>query len=55
MRNWISGLSSLSKVVVLDRSERKDVDVDYTFYQIGVKNTSESRRGSHAVSRALSF
>jgi 2-methylaconitate cis-trans-isomerase PrpF len=32
-----SGISSLSKVCVVDRSERYDADVDYTFVQVGVK------------------
>lgn len=30
------GLSSVSKVVVIDRSERPDADIDYTFVQIAV-------------------
>ena len=29
------GLSSLSKVCVVKRSERKDADVDFTFVQVG--------------------
>lgn len=32
------GVSSLSKVCVVGRSERKDADVDYTFAAVGVKN-----------------
>lgn len=32
-----SGISSLSKVCVVDKSERYDADVDYTFIQVGVK------------------
>ncbi|RFU35775.1 hypothetical protein B7463_g562, partial [Scytalidium lignicola] len=32
-----SGISSLSKVCIVDRSERPDADVDYTFIQVGVK------------------
>ena len=30
------GLSSLSKVVIVKRSERADADVDYTFVQVAV-------------------
>jgi hypothetical protein len=35
------GLSSLSKVVVVERSKRLDADVDYTFFQIGIRDSSE--------------
>ena len=30
------GVSSLSKVVIIERSDRDDADIDYTFVQIGV-------------------
>lgn len=33
------GISSLSKVCVVGKSERPDADVDYTFASIGIKNT----------------
>ncbi|KAK3638618.1 hypothetical protein LTR56_012924 [Elasticomyces elasticus] len=33
-----SGLSSTSKVVVVSKSERVGIDVDYTFIQVGIKN-----------------
>jgi 2-methylaconitate isomerase len=33
------GISSLSKVCVIGRSSRPDADVDYTFAQIGVRDT----------------
>ncbi|KAF6836593.1 3-methylitaconate isomerase [Colletotrichum plurivorum] len=33
------GISSLSKVCVVSRSDRPDADVDYTFVSLGVKNT----------------
>jgi len=33
------GLSSLSKICVIGRSARPDADVDYTFAQIGVRDT----------------
>ncbi|KAM0754014.1 PrpF family protein [Meredithblackwellia eburnea MCA 4105] len=33
------GLSSVSKVAVVSKSSRKDADVDYTFVQIGIKDT----------------
>ncbi|EHY53868.1 hypothetical protein HRR83_004510 [Exophiala dermatitidis] len=32
------GISSLSKAMVVSRSTRSDADVDYTFFQIGVKD-----------------
>ena len=32
-----SGISSNSKICVVSRSEREDVDVDYTFVQVGIK------------------
>lgn len=32
------GVSSLSKICIVDPSEREDADVDYTFVQIGVKD-----------------
>ncbi|RTE84912.1 hypothetical protein BHE90_000593 [Fusarium euwallaceae] len=33
------GVSSLSKVCVVGKSERQDADVDYTFVSLGIKNT----------------
>lgn len=33
------GISSLSKVCILGRSQREDADVDYTFAAIGVKDS----------------
>ncbi|RSL55478.1 hypothetical protein CEP54_009353 [Fusarium duplospermum] len=33
------GVSSLSKVCVVGKSERSDADVDYTFVSLGIKNT----------------
>ncbi|KAI8651716.1 hypothetical protein NCS55_01417800 [Fusarium keratoplasticum] len=33
------GVSSLSKVCVVGKSERPDADVDYTFVSLGIKNT----------------
>ncbi|KAF4996491.1 hypothetical protein FDECE_12407 [Fusarium decemcellulare] len=33
------GISSLSKVCVVGKSERPDADVDYTFVSLGIKNT----------------
>lgn len=33
-----TGISSLSKVCVVDKSQRDDADVDYTFIQVGVKD-----------------
>ena len=32
-----SGISSTSKICVISKSERSDVDVDYTFVQVGIK------------------
>lgn len=34
------GISSLSKVCVVNKSERPDADVDYTFISLGIKNTN---------------
>jgi 2-methylaconitate cis-trans-isomerase PrpF len=33
-----TGIGSLSKICVIERSEREDADVNYTFVQIGVKD-----------------
>jgi 2-methylaconitate cis-trans-isomerase PrpF len=33
-----TGISSLSKVCVVEKSQREDTDVDYTFIQVGVRN-----------------
>ncbi|KAI8170067.1 3-methylitaconate isomerase [Colletotrichum sp. SAR 10_70] len=34
------GISSLSKVCVIRKSDRPDADVDYTFVSLGIKNTN---------------
>ena len=35
------GISSVSKVIVVEPSTRRDADVDYTFYQLGTKLPGE--------------
>ena len=37
------GLSSVSKIVVVEPSEREDADVEYTFVQVGVKDGGEPK------------
>ena len=32
------GVSSLSKICVIDQSQRDDADIDYTFIQLGIKS-----------------
>ncbi|KAK4898441.1 hypothetical protein LTR27_004038 [Elasticomyces elasticus] len=41
-----SGLSSTSKVVVVSKSSRPDVDVDYTFVQVGIRDGSLDMAGN---------
>ncbi|MEQ8194923.1 MAG: PrpF domain-containing protein [Rhodospirillales bacterium] len=40
------GISSLSKICVIGPPSRDDADIDYTFAQIGVRNTSVSFAGN---------
>lgn len=40
------GISSLSKIAVIARSEREDADVDYLFGQVSVQGTTVSYRGN---------
>jgi 2-methylaconitate isomerase len=40
------GVSSLSKIAVIDRSERPDADVDFTFAQVGVRDGTVGYRGN---------
>ena len=32
------GISSLSKICVVDKSQRPGIDIDYTFVQVGIKD-----------------
>jgi 2-methylaconitate cis-trans-isomerase PrpF len=41
-----SGISSTSKIMVVSKSEREDVDVDYTFVQVGIKDGSLDMAGN---------
>jgi 2-methylaconitate isomerase len=40
------GISSLSKICVLSRSERPDADIDYTFAQVDIRNAAVDYRGN---------
>ena len=40
------GVSSLSKVCVIAKSAREDADIDYTFAQIGIKDTRVDYKGN---------
>jgi 2-methylaconitate cis-trans-isomerase PrpF len=40
------GVSSLSKIAVISRSDREDSDVDYTFAQVGIDKPVVSYRGN---------
>ncbi|HVY14783.1 MAG TPA: PrpF domain-containing protein [Rhodopila sp.] len=40
------GISSLSKICVLSRSEREDADIDYTFAQIQIREAAVDYRGN---------
>ena len=40
------GLSSTSKICVIELSSREDADVDYTFVQVGIKDGSIELDGS---------
>jgi hypothetical protein len=41
-----SGTSHSSKVVVVSKSERKDIDIEYTFYQIGIGSPAVDDNGT---------
>ncbi|KAK5725853.1 hypothetical protein LTR15_004043 [Elasticomyces elasticus] len=41
-----SGTSSTSKVIVVSKSSRPDVDIDYTFIQVGIKDGSLDMAGN---------
>ena len=41
-----SGISSTSKICVVEKSTRQDVDVDYTFVQVGIKDGSLDTAGN---------
>ena len=41
-----SGISSTSKIIVLGPPTRDDVDVDYTFFQVGIKDGSLDTAGN---------
>lgn len=41
-----SGISSTSKIIVLGAPTRDDVDVDYTFVQVGIKDGSLDKAGN---------
>lgn len=40
------GISSLSKICVLSRSERSDADIDYTFAQVQIREAAVDYRGN---------
>lgn len=40
------GISSLSKIAIVSPSAREDVDVDYTFGQVGIDSATVSYRGT---------
>lgn len=40
------GISSLSKICVVEPSDRPNVDVDYTFYQIGIRDSTVDTSGN---------
>jgi 2-methylaconitate cis-trans-isomerase PrpF len=40
------GVSSLSKVCVIEKSKREDADVDYTFVQVGIKDGGMDMAGN---------
>ncbi|QIW99770.1 hypothetical protein AMS68_005288 [Peltaster fructicola] len=41
-----SGISSTSKICVIERSERKGIDVDFTFVQVGIKDGALDMAGN---------
>ena len=41
-----SGISSTSKICVVEKSTRPDIDVDYTFVQVGIKDGSLDTAGN---------
>ena len=41
-----SGISSTSKICVVEKSKRPDIDVDYTFVQVGIKDGSLDTAGN---------
>ena len=42
-----AGMSSLTKICIVDRSERSDVDVNYTFIGIGIERDEVYLRYEH--------
>ncbi len=40
------GISSVSKIAVLDKSERSDADIDYTFVQVGIDKPIVDYKGN---------
>lgn len=40
------GISSLSKICVVSRSDRRDADVEYTFIQVGIENETLDMAGN---------
>jgi len=41
-----AGISSLSKICIVDRSERSDADVNYTFIGIGIERDEVDMAGN---------